>query len=181
MSSFDELASLDLRALAEELASCRPATGELEPAQWLGIVELLTGCLVSDFETGPPELWSMYSGAFTYAIEAAMTSGIIDRRETVIRRLHLAASLLQKVPTSSEVELLDPARLIDLLVEELPMSADEARALSTDWRALDISDIRRLRAVKNLLSPALKISGTMCFLLSHERVSRSRQAMGDVR
>ncbi|QKW25042.1 hypothetical protein HUT11_02060 [Streptomyces seoulensis] len=159
MNSFDDLTSLDLRSLAEALASHAPTQAELVPGQWLGVVELLTMRLADGFGDLPTEHWGTCSAAFGYALETAVASGAIDSRESVIRRLNLSLALLQKVPPNAEFDVLDSGYLIDILFRELPMSAEEARTLSVDWRGLDISQIRLLRAAKNLVSPGLAISG----------------------
>ena len=157
MNSFDDLTSLDLRSLAEVLASHAPAQAELVPGQWLGIVELLTMHLTEGFDDLPTELWSTCSEACGYALETAVASGAIDYRESVIRRLNLALPLLQKAPPNAEFDVLNPDHLVDLLLQELPISAEEARTLLVDWRSLDTSQIRLLRAAKNLVSPGLAI------------------------
>ena len=159
MNSFDDLTSLDLRSLAEVLASHAPAQAELVPGQWLGVVELLTMHLTDGFCDLPTELWSTCSEAFGYALETAVALGVIDYRECVIRRLNLALTLLQKAPLNAEFDVLNPDHMVDLLLQELPISAEETRALLVDWRSLGTSQIRLLRAVKNLVSPGLAISG----------------------
>ncbi|MFF7402286.1 hypothetical protein [Streptomyces murinus] len=158
MNSFDDLASRDLRSLVEVLASHAPARSELVPVQWLGVVELLTTRLADGFGDLPTELQGTCLAAFGYALETAVASDAIDYRESVIRRLNLSLALLQKIPSNAESDVLDFGGLIDLLLQELPMSAEEARSLSTDWRSLDISQIRLLRAAKNLVAPGLAIS-----------------------
>ncbi|WP_085214294.1 hypothetical protein [Streptomyces sp. Amel2xC10] len=158
MNSFDDLTSLDLRSLAEVLASQAPAQAGLVPGQWLGVVELLTMRLTDGFGDLPTELWGTCSEAFGYALETAVASGAIDYRGSVIRRLNLSLALLQKVPPNAEIDVLNPVYLVDLLLQELPMSAEDARTLSADWRSLEISQIRLLRVAKNLVSPGLAIS-----------------------
>lgn len=158
MNSFDYLVPLDLHCLVEVLASQASAEPELEAGQWLGVVELLTMRLVEGFADLPKELWGTSSVAFAHALEKAVATGVIDHNESVIRRLHLSLALLQRVPPSAQLDILDPGRLIDLLLRELPMSAEEASALSRDWSTRSIKEIRSLRAAKNLLSPGLAIS-----------------------
>ncbi|MFJ9428085.1 hypothetical protein ACIRQY_00350 [Streptomyces sp. NPDC101490] len=158
MSRLDDLSSLDLRSLSEVLAAHALAISDLGHGQWLGVVELMTMRLTDECGSLKAESWAASSSALAYALEAAVTSGSIDQRESVIRRLNLSVALLQQVPPNVEVDILNPGHLIDLLFQELPMSADEARNLSVDWRSLDIAQIRILRAVKNLVSPALSLA-----------------------
>ncbi|MFI6446749.1 hypothetical protein [Kitasatospora sp. NPDC050543] len=158
MNEFDNLASLDLRSLSEILATHAPTVPELGRGQWLGVVELMTMRLTDECGSLPAESWATCSLALSYALEAAVASGSIDQRESVIRRLNLSVALLQRVPLNAEVDILNPGHLVDLLFQEIPMSVEEARDLSVDWRALDIAQIRLLRAVKNLVSPALSLA-----------------------
>ncbi|MFJ2648522.1 hypothetical protein ACIO1C_17525 [Streptomyces sp. NPDC087420] len=155
MSRLEDLSFLDLRSLSDTLAAHAPAVSELRRSEWLGVVELITLRLTVEHGSLPAESWATSLSAYTYALEAAVTSGSIDQRECLIRRLHLASLLLRQIPPNVGTDILDPGRLIDLTLQEIPMSAEEARDLSAEWRALDISQIRILRKIKNLLSPAL--------------------------
>ncbi|MBT2472817.1 hypothetical protein J7E97_34455 [Streptomyces sp. ISL-66] len=158
MTYLKDLALLDLRSLSEALASHSPAVSELPAGQWLGVVELLTLRLTDECADLPAESWVTCSNALAYTLEAAMNSGSIDHHESVIRRLNIAVSLFMKIPPNAEVDILDPTHLVDLLFQELPMSADQALGLAENWRSLDITQIRSLRAAKNLLSPALRLA-----------------------
>lgn len=157
MNSLDDLASLDLRLLSEVLAAHALTVHELGSGQWLGVVELITMRLMEASVSLSVESWATCSLAHAYALEAAVASGAIDERESVIRRLNLSVTLLRRIPPNVAVDILNPSHLIDILFQELPISAEEARELSVDWRALDIAQIR-LRAVKKLVSPVLSLA-----------------------
>ncbi|MFE2971409.1 hypothetical protein ACFXKC_49075 [Streptomyces sp. NPDC059340] len=161
MSSFDDLAALRLEPLAEVLASHAPAQADLTAGQWLGVVELLTMRLTHDFGDLSTEHREICSSAFGHTLDSAVTSGAIDYRESLIRRINLSLALLQNTPPDTSVDLLNPGPLIELLLLEVPMSAEEAGAMSADWRRLDISQIRDLRMAKNLISPGLAIARLM--------------------
>ncbi|KJK55510.1 hypothetical protein [Saccharothrix sp. ST-888] len=176
MNRFNELTSLDLRSLSQVLAGRAPTLPELGPGEWLGVVELLTMRLTDECDGLSVESWATCSLALAYALEAAVASDSIDQRESVIRRLNLSAAVLRQIPPNAEVDILNPDGLIELLFQELPMSAEEARELSVDWRALDIAQIRRLRAAKNLVSPALDLASLVSGEEFHERL----KAWGEV-
>ncbi|MGC9539866.1 hypothetical protein [Streptomyces sp. UG1] len=161
MNQLNDLAALDLLSLSEMLATGTPMRSELDPGQWLAVVELLTMRLAEGCGDVPTERWAMCSAALDYALETAVSSGAIDRREGVIRRLNLSVALLPQIPSSPEVDILNPEHLIELLFRELPMSAEEARQLSSGWRSLHVSQIRRLRVAKNLVTPALSLARLM--------------------
>lgn len=176
MNRLDDLASLDLRSLSEVLAAHAPTVSELGRGQWLGVVELITMRLTDECGSLSAESWATCSLALAYALEAAVASEDIDERESVIRRLNLSVALLQRIPPNAAVDILNPSHLIDLLFLELPMSVEEARDLSVDWRALDIAQIRLLRAVKNLVSPALSLAR----LVSREEIDGRLKAWEEV-
>ncbi|QFZ72927.1 hypothetical protein GFH48_06300 [Streptomyces fagopyri] len=152
------MASLDLRSLSELLAAHTPTISELGRGQWLGVVELMMMRLTDECGSLSAESWATCSLALTYALEAAVASGSIDETESIIRRLNLSAALLQRIPSNSVVDILNPNHLIDLLFQELQMSVEEARERAIHWRALGIVQIRLLRTVKNLVSPALSLA-----------------------
>lgn len=156
MGQLNDLASLNLRVLSAALASPRL---ELGHGEWLGVVELLTMRLVEGCHGLQAEEWTTCSAALQHTFEAAVDSGSIDRSESVIRQLNLSVALLQQISPNRDVDILNPDYLFGLLFRELPMSAEDARCLSIGWRTLDISQIRLLRAAKNLLSPALNLAG----------------------
>ncbi|MFK4148381.1 hypothetical protein [Streptomyces sp. NPDC004065] len=158
MHSLEHLISLPLRRLAEALESCVPAEADLEPAQWLSVVELLTMRLDQGFVDLPTEYQRTCSAAFTRTLNNAVAVGAIDHHESVVRRLNLSLILLRRVPPSDQLEMLDSERLLSLLLREVPLSIEEARILSSDWRTRDIAEIRTLRRAKNLLSPGLAIA-----------------------
>ncbi|MFF0572719.1 hypothetical protein [Streptosporangium saharense] len=157
MSDFEDLLELDLRQLSAALSVGRPSAEELEQNQWTGLIELLTMRLVGACEELSAEDWAVCSTALDYVFRAAGKIKAIDHEEEVIRRLNLSAALLRHVAPRSEVDLLDPDHAVDLLLRELPVSADEARDMVVRWRALEINQIRRLRSAKNLLSPVVDI------------------------
>jgi hypothetical protein len=154
MSRLNDLAALDLRSLCGALN----AGVAVQPVEWLGVVELLTMRLTEGSGDVAVEDWGTCSAAMAYVLGAAVASGGFDRRESVIRRLNLSVALLQNVAPNAEVDILNPDLVLELMFQELPLSAGEARRLSADWRSLDISQIRRLRVAKNLVSPALALA-----------------------
>lgn len=148
-------AELDLLGLSQMLASRTPAPADLASGEWLGVVQLLTMLLARGCAELAGDSWRRCSAALDHALESAVASGAIDHRETVIRRLNLSAALLQQVPADPNVDLLAPARIARLFLDEVPMAAGEARELAPRWHSLDISLIRRLRYAKSLAFPAL--------------------------
>ena len=87
------------------------------------------------------------------------------RGESVIRRLNLSAVVLRRAALSDDILILSPDRIASLFAETVPMTVQQARLLAADWRSLEIADIRRLRLVKNLVTPMILIS----HLLSENR------------
>ncbi len=152
---FDHLVRLDLQRLSERLAVGSPESVDLYPMQWLGVVELLTMQITECCADASAESWTVYSRAYSYSLDSAVSSGSFDHYEAVVRRLNLSAALLQRVPASSDVDLLDPNRILDLFLSEIQMSPEEARVLSFEWQGRNISDIRRLRSARSLVWPTL--------------------------
>lgn len=154
---FDDLISLDLRSLSDSLAAGFPASSRMSAGEWLGVVEAITLHLSEGSGDLSREQLATCATALAYALDAAMASGAIDHRETVIRRLHLCGVLLRQVSPDPTIEIVNPDYLVSLLLQALSVSPEEASALASNWRSLDISQIRELRAVKNLLSPGLAL------------------------
>lgn len=153
-----ELASLDTATLCRVLAARNPAPSSLGPQQWRGVVEILTHRLTIEPDVPERVSWETCSSALVYALDASVAVGDMDRRERTTRLLNLSALLLKRVEPKDGVVLLDPAHLLALFFEEVPIAVDEARALAPHWRDLDIAEIRRLRIARNLATPAVLLS-----------------------
>jgi hypothetical protein len=158
MSSFQDLTSLDLRQLTEELAAQTPSQESMGAGEWLGVVEYLTLLLIEGCGGLSREDWVRCSVALDYALGAARALGIVDHHEEAIRRLNLSAALLQRIPPSSEIAILNPIDALDIFRHEIPLSADDAREMAAHWRDLDVAKIRRLRLARSLVSPVLIIA-----------------------
>lgn len=159
MNSFDfeDLVSQDLPALVAILSKGVPHASELDPMEWLGVVQRFSERLISGAQGLSDDSWHACSRAFSYVLDAAVASGGIDHHDSVIRRLNLTLALLRRVRPNAAIDILSVNHVVDLLFRELPMSAEEARDLSVDWRSLDIVQIRCLRRIRNLLSPVLSL------------------------
>jgi hypothetical protein len=157
MATLQALTSLDARHLSRVLATSEPGSTELVASEWLAVVQLLTTRLTDECRVLSADDWMIASVALDHALANAKALGAIDQGECVIRRLNLSAALLQQVLPNSDATILNPTRMFDLFTEALPVSVEEARNLSLDWRTLDISVVRHLRLAKNLVSPILAV------------------------
>jgi len=88
-------------------------------------------------------------------LETAQAAGSIDRNESAIRRLNLAAVVLQRVQPQGDIPMLNLDRIRNIFTDAVPVSVGQARDLASDWRGRDVSVIRQLRLAKNLVKPML--------------------------
>jgi hypothetical protein len=154
---FDALVAMDVRRLASNLAGQPPQPGDLPPNQWLGVIghlcsQIIEECAAFDFEE-----WVMVSRAVDNALLAGREAGAEERWSTVTRRLNLTAAILQRVPPMNDGSLRDPGIAAEIFLTEASVSVQEAEALSIDWRERDISTVRQLRVLKNMLAPMVFI------------------------
>jgi hypothetical protein len=94
---------------------------------------------------------------YFYALDAVGFADEVMRPEWVARRLMIAEALLTRRAPSREVDILDPRWAVELFLSSVEMSVEDASELSEGWWDRDVSDIRRLRHVKNILAPTLRI------------------------
>jgi hypothetical protein len=153
--AFEGLIALRLRELVSLLASGNPAPDQLKQSQWLAIVQLLTARLSRECAGLQPADWRLSQEATDYVLHAAEARRSISAREVAERRLNLSVALLHVVPPNREVGLLNPAVAAEVFSREVPLPFEEAQMLTANWKRLDIAEIRRLRDVKNLLTPIL--------------------------
>ncbi|MBP0458420.1 hypothetical protein [Streptomyces montanisoli] len=158
MYDMNTLVSLDSAALCRVLAGRAPEPSSLGPQQWRTVVEDLTFRLSTGGDVPSSVPWTRRSAALVYALDAAVASGDMDGRERVTRLLELSSLLISRVAPMEGVVVLDPTWLVELFFTEVPITAREAGNLAAHWRDLDISEIRRLRAARNLATPAVRLA-----------------------
>jgi hypothetical protein len=158
MTTLHELTSMSVRQLSEVIAMSKLRPADLGQGEWLAVVQLLTARLITESGALSEADWLVCSSAVDYTLTTAEAGGFIDHNDYVIRLLNLSAALLQRISPKSDIPILNPQRMFALFIETVPMSAENARILSLDWRTLDISMIRQLRLAKNLVAPLLTVS-----------------------
>lgn len=156
MTTLQDLAVLDGRRLARWIVA-QPAISlvSLGKGGMLAVVELLTSRLTDESETFSADDWRIGSEAMERILETAQAAGSIDHNESAIRRLNLAAAVLQRVQPRGDVPMLDLDRIRNIFADAMPVSVEQAGDLASDWQGRDVSVIRQLRLAKNLVKPML--------------------------
>jgi hypothetical protein len=164
MTRYQALAMGGLRGLAEWYLDPDAGPEEFDENERYGLLEAFGGYLRTEAARIADEEWPGYCRAYDLALEAAP----IDRYDAVSRRLYVMAAMLNSVGPRRDVSLLDPDHGARSFLDALPMSRDEARAQAADWRTLPIADIRRLRKIKNMVTPLI----TFRHLIADAELSR---------
>ncbi|MEQ7125103.1 hypothetical protein ABN034_11325 [Actinopolymorpha sp. B11F2] len=160
-SPFQELVRLDRKQLVATLASQNFVVASMDSEEWLGLVQLLTTRIIDECVGLTAAEWRSSSRALGYVLESASAAGALGPGETAVRRLNLTAALFQKVSPNEEIDLLSADQTAELLFREIPIAPEQARALASRWTELDIEEIRQLRFIKNLLTPALMMKDAL--------------------
>jgi hypothetical protein len=161
MMTLQDLSLLDGRHLARLVAQPQEVLTELRKSELLGLIELLTFRLTVDNETFSSDDWAIASKAVDEVFATAEDAEIISRNESALRRLNLSAAILKNFYPCECISLLNPHHMHTIFMGTMPISLNDARSLAPDWRSRDISVIRQLRLVKNLVKPMLYVSRTM--------------------
>ena len=146
------LSGLDRDQLRAALSRALDA-GAVAERDWRALVELYTGRIAAGPDRDGEEL-SAELALYERLLNEAEQAGALSALESTTRRLNLASALLEQVAARHDGGLLDPDRIVELLLGALPVSLETAAATG-DWRRLERADIVRLRTAKNLLQPAL--------------------------
>ncbi|NJC68416.1 hypothetical protein HC031_01565 [Planosporangium thailandense] len=104
-----------------------------------------------------PDEWRLVDDAYECALAHAERAGTSDRIRSAERRLNLTTVVLRLVPPDDIIGLRSWARFADTFRDAVPMSAAAADAIVDQWAGLDVTEIRRLRDAKNLLTPVLRV------------------------
>jgi hypothetical protein len=123
-------------------------------SDWRALVELYTAKITElPAEEHRDELGEELA-LFERLLDESEQAGALSALECTTRRLNLAWALLSRLPARHDGSLLDPDHIVELLLDDVPLTPEAAAAVD-DWRRLDRSEILRLRTAKNLLRPAL--------------------------
>jgi hypothetical protein len=154
MTDFDSLVSKD----RNDLVRCCLAGGDevagFTGQEHLALLAVLTKKIRAEAAEVPKAEWADLVRAYDMVL--SMTP--YDLFDTVAHRFNLMSVLLRSLPPRTGVSLLDPDAAARLFLDVLPMSREEAVRLSADWQREDIADIRRLRWIKNMLTPLKRFS-----------------------
>jgi hypothetical protein len=149
--------SADLQGMADLILFPDFTCDSLEVQEWLSVIELLGARIVDAADSLADHELGRSSQVYVKLIELAMDVRVIDQQEVACRILNLSSVLLSDMTTDARVALLSPRFASEIFAKSVPLSLDETARLTGIWRELDVDDIRRLRGVKNLLSPMLRI------------------------
>ncbi|WP_034263311.1 hypothetical protein [Actinospica robiniae] len=155
MPDLNQLSSLALPDFLEAATAVAEAPDEVPRRQWRGLVQVLASRISGELAQLDGKGVIAALGTYTAVLSAAEHAGGVSHEDTVVRRLNLSAVLLQVLDPSAESALLDPRRIEALFLREVPLGLDQAVEQTPRWRDLEIAAIRRLRGVKNMLTPTL--------------------------
>lgn len=130
-------------------------------------METFSSQLVEEAEDIGPEEWL----GLADALDKAMLLAGIDRTESAIRRINLMSALVAAVGPSSD-SLRNPDAAVAIFLDALPMEFKEASALVINWRQANREDIRRLRSIKNLLTPLVSIESLVVDAVGKETIGK---------
>lgn len=164
---YQDLVRMDLRALATWLRSEGEAAN-LDQEESRGLIQAFASRLLNDAENVAPYEWDIFAKSLNHA----MASANLHRTEQAISQLNLMRALIEAVGPSSEYSLRSPNAAVALFLDGLPMEFDEASALAVNWPGASLEDIRRLRAIKNLLSPLVGIQSLVSDEAGKETIER---------
>ncbi|MCO1581239.1 hypothetical protein M8C13_36365 [Crossiella sp. SN42] len=125
--------------------------------EWLSIIWIVEKGLIERARDIPSDSWATYSELVDRVWAMAVSAGGHDPAQAVVNRLRLSFNLIDRVSARADGSLLDPGHAVKLFLRSLPMSVDEAAGRAAHWQSADISVIRELRRIKNMVTPVLAI------------------------
>ncbi|KOT89305.1 hypothetical protein ADK70_18505 [Streptomyces rimosus subsp. pseudoverticillatus] len=151
---FDDLATLNLDGHVQRWSPDGVRTAQGDVNDWLAAAQMFAARTIE----AAPELdgpqWLAVSDAWLQLLAAAESSVGKEGLEWQHRDHNLTSVLLQKVGPRAGVPLRDPARLLDSVLDLMPMDDPAtARELGPRWRELSREQIIELRMIKMLVAP----------------------------
>lgn len=164
---FEDLVRMDLRSLATWLRS-ESSTASLGQQESRGLLEVFASRLLEEADGIYPDEWE----GLADALDRAMLSAGLDRTESAIRRLNLMSALVTAVGPSSAYSLRNPNAAVAIFLDALPMEFNEASVLVVNWRRASRQNIRRLRSIRNLLTPLVDTEGLISDAAGKETIGK---------
>lgn len=155
MTDLNRLAGLTATELTLLFATPQTAPADMGHGDWLAVVQLLTARLTQEAKSLSVTELNRGVEVLGGLLDQAEQVGGINHDEVVIRRLHLTTALFDRRGSDPDVVLLDPRQMYELFLGAVPFTLARVREFPADWRTLDIGTVRRLRLMKNLLTPLL--------------------------
>ncbi|MFE5797307.1 hypothetical protein ACFQ8C_32655 [Streptomyces sp. NPDC056503] len=152
---FGGLDTLDLAGHVRRWSGALPASGAV--SGWQAAAQFFARRLADEGDGLTDERWAEASGAWAALLAAAERGTGAQQYEWVMRDLTLTALLLERLGPLPSAPLRDPARLLDLALDSLPLDLGRARELAGRWRELPREEILALRTAKRLLHPPLTV------------------------
>ncbi|MFH8408677.1 hypothetical protein ACH4FX_28340 [Streptomyces sp. NPDC018019] len=154
---FTHLDILDLDGHLQRWSPDGVRTAQGDVNHWLGAVGKFADRIIE----AAPELdgsrWPAVSDAWLRLLAAAENSVGGQRLEWRRRDHNLTSVLLEEVGPRAEIPLRDPARLLDDVLDAMPMDRATARELGPRWRELPREQISDLRLIRMLVAPARRV------------------------
>ncbi|MFC8849462.1 MULTISPECIES: hypothetical protein [unclassified Micromonospora] len=163
---FEDLVHMDLRTLATWIRS-ESNIVNLGQQEGRGLVEIFSSRLVEEAEDVGPDEWNGLAGA----LDRAMLSADLDPTESAVRQINLMSALMAAVGPSSD-SLRNPDAAMAIFLGALPMEFNEASALVANWRRASQEDIRRLRSIRNLLTPLVGAEALISDAVGKEAIGK---------
>jgi len=167
MSNFTELISLELPELARMLSCKCPPRSAILRHEWRLLCGVFFDHISEQGDKGcafDDAMLRLFSEAEDYLLSSAVSVGAFGdlkwrgELEATSYRIRLCASLLKYRPPSDRFPVISLGYIAGLMIEQFPVSLDEAVSVVRDWKHLSAPEILRLRLTKNLLRPALELA-----------------------
>jgi hypothetical protein len=147
-----ELLSWDDATRREWLAANQPDSESDRTNWWLSLVQPLES-RVTGVEEQDPAVVVEWARLSVIVLEAALESGALDAHEVANRVAWLSFAVCKVADRSAVPPSLDPDVVARRSLGLIDLFREDVVRMAAEWRARPLDDIRRLRAVKNLLRP----------------------------
>jgi hypothetical protein len=149
MSLFESLREADLNALSGWLVSNQAKLVELGHQERLGLLEALTARIMAAADQIDEHDWIRVARAFDVALEMSADGDIPNATRT----LNLMSVLFRVRGPRFDIPLLNPDHGAEIFFRASELEIPDARRLALRWSEQSLDDIRRLRNIKNMVTP----------------------------
>jgi hypothetical protein len=131
-----------------------------DPRDWWTVLSVLSDDVYTALADGHPDWWRPAQD-YLRALVEAQRAGVLAEYDAAVSRMNMTAVVVRAVAPAELPDVWEPAGMVQLFLEQLPVTLDEARRLTGAQPMPPLADLIRLRRVKMMVNPLAQLEPSL--------------------